>query len=216
MIKLILIRHGESKGNKELRYTGHTNVPLTEEGRHQARHLAIRLRKENITAIYSSDLRRAFDTASCIAEGVNLSVVKEPLLRELHFGDWEGLTYNEIIQGWGELWNHWFANPLEVAPPGGETLLQLQERVLKALFKITAKHKDGTVVLVSHAGPIKCILCYLNSLPLSAFWDIAVPPGSLMAIQLSERQGVLLCERAEGRIKIAGKAKTYMIGDILI
>jgi hypothetical protein len=51
---------------------------------------------------------------------------------------------------------------------------------------------------------------------LSAFWDIAVPPGSLMAIQLSERQGVLLCERAEGRIKIAGKAKTYMIGDILI
>jgi alpha-ribazole phosphatase len=179
MLKIILARHGESTANKRMQYAGHWDCPLTEEGKRQAQKLALELEKEDIDAIYSSDMKRALDTACCIVQGRPLEIIKEPLLRELHFGAWEGLIYEEIGQGWGKLRDKWLSNPIEFAPPKGETLLQLKERALEAFFRITSNHKKGTIILVSHAGPIKCILCHINKLPLSSFWDIDVPPGSI-------------------------------------
>lgn len=185
MLKVILVRHGESTANAEQRYVGQKDCPLTELGKMQAQRLALRLKKENLSVIYSSDLKRAKETAHIIAGKAGIErIIEEPLLREISFGEWEGLTYDEIGNKWEKLRNAWISDPLNISPPGGETLIQLQKRSVEAFLKITKKYDSGTLALVCHAGPIRCILCTLKNLPLTSFWDIAIQPSEAITIHL--------------------------------
>ena len=121
-MRVILVRHGETIWNEEQRYQGASDPPLSERGELQARRLAARLASESIGLIYSSDSTRALQTADQIAAHHGRQVRADPRLREMDFGDWEGLTYSEIRERYPQALARWQGDPLATSPPGGESL----------------------------------------------------------------------------------------------
>ena len=178
-----MVRHGETIWNRERKYQGQSDIPLTDEGRIQARSLSERLKDEKIDVIYSSDLGRTIETAEIIAEHHGLEVVPAALMRELSFGIWEGMTYDEIIKKWAEEYNKWQDDPYNEKPPEGETLSELCERVSKFLMKAAQDHPDGRILVVSHAGPIRAILSVLLNLKQDFFWKFKISNTSLTVIE---------------------------------
>ena len=151
MTIILLARHGESDWNVARRWQGHADRPLTERGREQARALAERLQHVELDAVYSSDLRRAADTAAA----VSLEVIELPELREVDVGSWSGLTRAEAEERFPEgvaRWREGF--------PGwddGETYEEMTERVVGAVLAIARAHRGGRVLVVSHGGPIRAL-----------------------------------------------------------
>jgi alpha-ribazole phosphatase len=172
MTKVILVRHGLTLWNHELRYQGHADIPLTEEGYQQAEKVAQRLAKEKIDAVYASDLGRAANTAKAIADKHGLLVGLLPDMREIHFGQWEGKTYVELQQLFPELVKDWFAQPADLAIPEGETFRQVKERAYGALLRLAQEHKGQTIVVASHGGTIRAVLCAVLDIDLNKLWQI--------------------------------------------
>ena len=163
MLKLYLVRHGETAWNQFYRYQGHTDVPLSETGFKQAQLVACRLITKPLTAVYASDLSRARQTAEIIADGHGLTVTADPALREVNYGLWEGLTLAEINAQYPGLRDKWLADPENMAVPGGESLGSVRDRAVAFIEKIRRQHPDGTVVIVTHGGLIAMLLLtYLN------------------------------------------------------
>ncbi|NLF00533.1 MAG: alpha-ribazole phosphatase [Anaerolineales bacterium] len=178
-MRLLLVRHGETAYNAQGRYQGQTDLPLNQLGRQQAALLASRLAGEEIHAIYTSDLRRAAETAALIAVPHRLSVHGEPRLREMSFGAWERLTYAEISERDPQALAAWQADPLGAAPPGGESLAELAARVQSAFDSIVALYPEQTVLLVAHGGPLRVLLCLALGLPPEAQWRFRLDTASL-------------------------------------
>ncbi len=172
MTKIIFVRHGQTEWNLTGRYQGHTDIALTELGRRQAQCVASRLASERFAAIYSSDLTRAKDTAATIAAHHKLPVLTKPGLREINFGEWEGLTYGGIHSAWPAEMDSFFRAPGDVDIPGGENFNALQLRIGAALDEIIAAHRGETIAVVSHGGAIRAALCAALCMPLNAFWHI--------------------------------------------
>jgi len=172
MTKVILVRHGQTLWNLEMKYQGHCDVALTQKGVQQAMLAADRLASEDICAVYASDLSRAFKTAECIAEKHNLPVTAIPGLREINFGEWEGLTFDKITSQWTEEMSKLFTHPDEIVIPGGETFREVKERATQALAKLVAEHPDQTIVVVSHGGTIRTVLCAVLNIHLNHLWNI--------------------------------------------
>ena len=150
--KVFLVRHGATTWNLEKRAQGHADIALSEEGRKQAAHVANELSHEHIDAVYSSDLKRARDTGAAIAAAHGLEVQIDPDFREIDQGEWEGLTTEEIRDGWPDLWG---PNRHYNTRPGGESPQQVRTRALKALKRAVSAHPGGTIVVVSHGGTIR-------------------------------------------------------------
>jgi 2,3-bisphosphoglycerate-dependent phosphoglycerate mutase len=146
--RIILARHGETDWNRERRWQGHSDRPLNDTGRDQAHALAAELAGEPISAVYSSDLLRAHETARIVAEQLGLDVVTVPGLRERRFGSWEGLEDVEVERRF----------PGVHSPPDGEARDEMTRRVLDSLDAIAASHPNRTVLVVSHGGPIRAVL----------------------------------------------------------
>lgn len=182
MSRFYLVRHGETVWNKQSRYQGQSNVPLSDTGRMQAKILSRRLENEAIDLIYASDLDRAIETANIIAEPHDLEVVCSKSMRELGFGIWEGLTYDEIINKWPESMKKWQNDPLNVKPPNGETLAELMERTSDFLMAVAKNHPDKTILIATHAGPIRAILSVLLDLKWEFFWKFKISNTSLTII----------------------------------
>ncbi len=191
MPNLILVRHGETIWNAERRFQGAQDVPLSPRGEAQARALAARLAGESIQRIYSSDLQRAHVTATLIAEPHGLPVQIEPRLREISFGAWEGMTYEGIHMRYPEGLAWWEADPMNAAPPGGETLAQLQERVESLLAELAALPADETALLVGHGGSLQVLLCVALGLVPRARWQFRLDPGSLSELGLYPAGAIL-------------------------
>jgi len=172
MTKVILVRHGQTLWNLVMKYQGHCDVALTEKGVEQAMLAAQRLASEKITAVYASDLGRALKTAECIAQKHNLLVTAVPELKEINFGEWEGLTYEGANSQWTEEMSLLFTHPDEVIIPGGETFREVKERATMALAKLVAQHPDETIVVVSHGGTIRTLLCAALNIHLNYLWKI--------------------------------------------
>jgi broad specificity phosphatase PhoE len=141
--------------------------------------------------LYTSDLQRAWETAEAIAEPHALPVHAEPRLREMAFGHWEGLTYAEIQQREAQSLAAWERDQLHSAPPGGETLLQMTERVRAAYVDMLVAGQDTTVGLVAHGGPLQLLLCLALGLPPQAYWQFAVSPASLSELWVYEQGAIL-------------------------
>jgi probable phosphoglycerate mutase len=150
MTEILLIRHGETLWNQQGRMQGQNDSPLTPLGLQQARQVARRLSKVAFAALYSSDLGRAHQTARCIADATGHEVIADEGLRERHFGIFEGLTNNEIKAKHPELYELFAKRLPGFAMPNGESAAQFAARCLAALEKITARHRDETIVVVSH------------------------------------------------------------------
>ena len=190
--RIWLVRHGQTEWNEQRRFCGQTDMPLSPLGRRQARKLASQLQHKPITAIYSSDLGRARETAEIIAKKRLIHIFFSPVWREIHFGAWEGLTYDEIAASFREQ-PGFFTDPEHTAPPQGETLTEVLQRTMPALHEIAQHEHRGEIVLVSHGGVLRGLLCSLLGMPLRNQWQLHIDTGSLSAIDVSlNEHGALL------------------------
>ena len=183
MLRLLLVRHGETDWNASGRYQGQMDIPLNTAGLEQAAILAERLRGYPIDAIYASDLARAWQTAQALSLAQGLEPRLEPRLRELSFGDWQGLTYQQIGELDPEALAAWNRDRVTYRPPGGESLGAMAARVEDLLDEIRQTYQHGTVALVSHGGTIRTILCVLLGHPLAAYWQFEVDNTAIAEIE---------------------------------
>ena len=154
---VLLIRHGQSKGNAERRFGGHTSTPLSSRGRHQARATALTLKSESVTAIYSSDLARAVETASPLSKMTGLPINNTHAFRERSVGVMEGLTFEDAAQQHPEQYAALLRRDFEYVLNGGESYRQLLDRARHKLDEIIDEHRGGKIAVFSHTGTI-CIL----------------------------------------------------------
>ena len=160
MTTLLLVRHGETDWNRDGRWQGHADAPLNERGQEQARALADQLAREEIAAVYTSDLSRARETAEIIAARVGTPVHVDPRLREVDVGGWSGLTTAEIRTRFPEDVTRWHDGDPSHAFDGGETYTAMGERVVAAVAEISARHAGEQVLVVLHGGPIRALLAH--------------------------------------------------------
>lgn len=158
---LYLIRHGESLSNVRSTITGISDVPLSELGHRQAACTAAYLKDTHFDAIYASDLSRAFETARPIGESHGMTVIPEPLLRELNCGEWEQKTLEEIAREFPEQFTVWKENVGQIDLPGGESAAQAQERIVRITKAIAEKHPGQVVCIATHAMVLRLLITYL-------------------------------------------------------
>ncbi|MDD2360831.1 MAG: alpha-ribazole phosphatase [Syntrophaceticus schinkii] len=192
MTRLLLVRHGETIWNHTSRYQGHTDIELSETGREQARSLAKRLKTEKVKAVYSSDLKRAFETASILASPHNLPVKATKELREINFGDWEGLTYQEIMEEYRELASEWYQHPGKIRIPGGETFTDVKERAYNTILELARQNDPGTIIVVAHGGTIRAIICGLLDIDLNHAFQIRQDNTALNIIEYNHGGYIVL------------------------
>ena len=150
--RIIAVRHGETAWNVDTRIQGMLDIGLNAKGRWQADRVALALAGEPITAIYSSDLLRAWDTALSISRATGLHVRTEESLRERGFGVFEGKTFQEIGQLWPDQALRWRKREPEFEPEGGESLLRFRERITQSVHALAARHPGEQIVMVAHGG----------------------------------------------------------------
>lgn len=190
--KLYLVRHGETEWNAGGRFQGHSDVPLSNFGRQQAEKLALSLKQTKIDAFYSSDLARAMDTAKIIAKEHASQVNYLPDLREINFGAWEGLTYDQISQNYGDLSVQWRSNPLDTQIPNGEKLYDVAVRCQRAINEIIEQHAGETVLVASHGGVIRVIVANALGFDLNHFWKLRLDNVSLTILEYYGQQKAIL------------------------
>ena len=168
--RILAIRHGETAWNVDTRIQGHLDIPLNDTGLQQARWLARALaERDELHAIYASDLSRAHVTAQTIADAAGLAVSTHPGLRERSFGDFQGRTFAEIEAELPEHAHHWRKRTPEWAPPGaGESLIALRERVLATVDELASRHVGEQIVLVAHGGVMDVLYRAATRLELQA------------------------------------------------
>jgi probable phosphoglycerate mutase len=159
--RVFLVRHGATVLTAENRFAGSIEVPLSDEGREQARRLALRLASERVAAVYASPLGRAVETARIAAEPHALPVHTDPRLREISHGRWEQLTREEVEERFADEVASWEADPYTFAPQGGETGLEVTARALPAMLDLVRAHPGETILVVSHKATIRLLLSSL-------------------------------------------------------
>ena len=177
MITLLVVRHGEAEGNREHRFIGQQDVPLTSRGRRQVEALRSRLATASISKVVTSDLQRAFDTVAPVAAQLDLEVETDRRWREIANGEWKGLLASEIEERWPELFSRYQAGE-DVLRPGGECWADVQARVVQAVDDLVDQcGGDGTILIGTHAGPALALLRWAQRLP---------PAGSVFAGPLKD------------------------------
>ncbi len=207
--RLLLVRHGETVWNADAVYRGRSEVPLSETGRWQSELAGQGLAGDGVTALLSSPLVRARETAQAIAEATGVAVEIDHDLTDLDCGEWEGLTDAQVQQRYPDVRRTWLATPHLVRLPGGETLDEVAGRVLPVLDRALSAPGPGTVALVSHRVVLKVAICALLGLDNSHFWDIRVDLTGVTEFECSARRRVLVrhndtshlhaCRQSSGR-----------------
>ncbi len=192
MTKIILVRHGESLGNKNHRFLGHTDWDLSELGHMQAEKLSDYLEGYHIDVIYSSDLMRAYNTVKPVADKKGMEIIKNTKLREIYAGKWEGLSYTEIDEKYGEDYDVWHKDIGKAVCSGGESVEELYERVISEYIKIGRECKGKTVLVGAHATPIRMIKCYLSGCGAAGAKDIFWAPNASVTVVDYEESKILL------------------------
>lgn len=175
---LWLVRHGQTDWNLEGRYQGQADPPLNAAGWQQARALPAALAGASLSAIYSSDLLRARQTAGVIAAALSLPVQQDARLREARLGDWEGMLFTDIRARYSAEWQARQDDPLHARPPGGENLLEVSARAWAAADDIARQHSGGDVVVVAHGLVLATLRVRALGLPLAAAYQ-HVPDNGL-------------------------------------
>jgi broad specificity phosphatase PhoE len=181
--RLLLVRHGETEWNVARRFQGQLDSPLTERGRWQVGRLVERLRPLPLAAVYASDLERTLATARPLAESHGLPTRPARAFREGAFGEYEGFTFAELVDRHGDAVRRWAADPIDLAPPGGETLRQLQDRVAALVRELVERHAGETVLLVGHGGSVRAAVMEILRLDLVRFRSLRMDNASLTVIQ---------------------------------
>lgn len=192
MTRIYFVRHGETEWNASLRYQGHADIPLGDAGIAQARALSERLKTVKFAGCYASDLSRALQTAEIIAEPHGLVVQSLPQLRETHFGVWEGLTYNQIVDQYPEHMRNWQSDPVSTVIPGGESLGDVAERVNQGLAMVLKQHQEGNVLVAAHGGTIRIILATILGMDLSHYWKLRQDNTAVNIVDFYDERAIVM------------------------
>lgn len=217
MVKtLYLIRHGETEVGDTRRYKGSIDVPLSKNGIQQMERLSKYIAKNCstfkdsnrnsnpptppfgkggqggfLTAIYCSTLSRAVESAEKIAEPHFLKPIIIPELRERNFGVWEGMSFDEIREKYPGEFDAWAKNPLKFSPVGGESTLEVRDRVIGSLSQIIGNQNNEDISIVAHGGVNRIVLCHLLEIPLENVFRIEQDYGALNIIEFHESYPVV-------------------------
>lgn len=187
-MRLLLARHGETEYNREWRYQGRTDLGLNRAGRRQAEGLCQRLSLEPIDVIYTSNFKRAAETADIITRGRGLRVVTFENLAELDFGKFEGLTYAEIVENYPD----WQPGDYNFSAYGGESLEQLARRISAFEKKLRSDDPaDADILIVAHAGSLRILLCLLLGIDIKNWRRFRLAPASLTVVEDFRGESVL-------------------------
>ncbi len=191
MPALLLIRHGENTFVRQGRLPGHMpGIHLNKHGQEQAAALAESLKNLPIRAIYASPLERAVETAEPLAQALGLAIQLRPGLLDTDVGEWQGVQLKRLRKL--PLWKQVQEHPSDVRFPGGESFLELQQRLVKEIDSIHLAHKPRDMVaVVFHCDPIKLVLAHYIGLPLDGFQKLVVAPGSVSVLMLGKTGGIL-------------------------
>jgi len=192
-VRLLLVRHGQSTWNREHRIQGQLDPPLSDDGRRQAAQLGRRLAGRRFAALYSSDLKRAAETAAAIGGAIGLTPTPMAELREIYLGDWEGLRTEELAARFPEAWASWAEEPDWDLVPGGEGSAAFEARVEAALDSIFQRHHEDDVLAVTHGGVIQIALHHAVGRPGRGIFPFRIQNASLSVI-----------ERRNGRLVVSG------------
>jgi len=190
MTEIILARHGETEWNVTEVFRGRIDVELNQTGVKQAELLAEHLSDVKIEAVYSSPLKRALKTAEIIASYHKLDVEVAPGLIDLDFGEWQGLSHQEVKDKYKELYAQWAKNPHQVKMPAGESLAEVRERAVRVVDSVIARY-EGTVILVSHRVVNKVLICALLGVDNSHFWNIRMDTCGITTFAYEKEQFIL-------------------------
>lgn len=192
--RILVIRHGETYGNIEQRFCGHSETDLTPLGIAQARALGDRLRGLEIDVAYASDLSRAAKTAEYALEHrPHLNPILDPAFREMHYGEWESRQGPEIGKENPTLLADFFRGKVNAAP-GGETVQELRRRTAEGIRRVASEHRGSSLMVVSHGNAIAAMLAELLNMPIESTWTFAVTNTSITRLQFSK----------SGRITVVG------------
>lgn len=191
MTRLYLIRHGETEWNKLEKTQGCMDISLSPDGFVQAKKLAKRLQHEGIDSIYSSDLKRASHTAGVLAESLNMEVNLSAPLREMNFGCWEGLDVESIKKDYSGVHSLWTSSPNRAKIPGGEELIEVQQRATGLVRNIFSLHRGEKVAIVSHGVTLKCMIFGLLGIDLENLSKIKLDNCSISTIEYRDGRCIL-------------------------
>jgi broad specificity phosphatase PhoE len=186
-MKLIMVRHGETRWNRENRVVGHIGIALNSNGRRQVELLAKRLENDNVSAIYSSPLKRARETAEAIARFHGLKVMDDDAFKEIDAGEVEGLTFGEVMERYGVFFKDWMKGDPSLRMPGGESMTELQQRTWTAVEKIVEENTDREVILVSHSLAILSIIVRALGMAPSNFRRLRLSVASISILEFEDR-----------------------------
>jgi broad specificity phosphatase PhoE len=169
--RLLLVRHGATMATEEGRFSGSSGAELSEEGRRQATRLSERLAPQRLTAIYTSPLSRAMDTARIVAGHCGLDLGVRDELREISHGRWEGLKREDVERQYPDEYRAWEADPFTFAPAGGESGVSVLARALPVVREVVTGHPGGCVLVVSHKATLRLILSSLLGFDARGYRD---------------------------------------------
>jgi broad specificity phosphatase PhoE len=194
---ILLARHGESDWNRDGRWQGQADRPLTDRGLAQARSLADRLSEIELDAVYASDLRRARDTADIVARARRLEVHTLPGLREVDVGSWSGLTREQVQRRFPDAYRRWTAG--DEGWDEGETYEQMSARVVSAILELAANHAGGRVLVVAHGGSIRAVHAAALGLDILAYRRVqrVEPNATLSAVRVEQGRPTQLLQDAD-------------------
>jgi probable phosphoglycerate mutase len=190
-LKLVLMRHAETDWNRERRYQGWHDTPLSEAGRVQAEAAGRLLADQRLTAVWSSPLLRARETATAVATPQGLAVRVDDAFGEMRFGEWEGFTVDEVRARFPDLHRAWLETPDQVAPPGAETLAEVRARAIKGLEALRGAHDGQTVCLVTHGITSRILLLEALGLGLDRLWSLHVSLTGISELEFRDDWAVI-------------------------
>ena len=189
--RLFLVRHGESTWNFEHRIQGQSDPPLSQEGRRQAERLGRRLIGQAFAGFYTSDLKRALETADAIAAAAGGRPEPMEALREIYLGEWEGLRSEELGRRFPEAWRSWIAEPSWDLVPGGEGAERFETRVAGAVDALFALHPRGDVLVITHGGVIQVALQTVLGRPSRGLFVFRIQNASITVIERRDNRFVI-------------------------
>ena len=201
---IYLIRHGQSEGNLHDRFVGHTDIPLTDLGRRQAQLTAAYLKEIPVDRIYSSDLQRAYETALATAKLKNMPVTKTAGLREIYGGKWEGESFPRLHQKFSRDFGVWCNDFGNARCTGGESVKELQSRIVTQVQRIAEDNAGGTVMLFCHATPIRVFRAHCEGAAADA----------MGAIPWASNASVTHAEYENGQFRLIAYSIDHFMGEL--
>jgi broad specificity phosphatase PhoE len=184
MTTFFLIRHASCEGLGQTIWGRTPGICLNEQGRLQVQQLAERLEGTKFDAIYSSPLQRALETADVIASHLKLELRQSDALNEIDYGEWSGKTLEELHRD--ERWLYLHSHRSTASIPGGESILEVQNRIVKEIIRLAHEHVEGYVAIVSHAAVIRAAVGYFAATPIDLIERFEISPCSVSVIILDE------------------------------